>query len=270
MVRIESPNSINVFKQCPRKYYYSYKLKLPRKDSIATLTGKAVHDAAEHFYKLGLEGVSKENYRAEFRQRLMSLFNDNWQKIVPDLLKLGIETEVIKKHYEDSFGMLENFFSFVIDKLHQRTNTGKTFEEAFEEITPATELYLKSPTYKIQGYVDAIHKEADGFHILDYKTSKRDHVSPDYRRQLAIYALVYQELHGVAPSRVGLLFLRAGTHKDIAVNENLLLEAKKDCEWIHTQTGSDHVDDYPKRLNPLCKWKTGQCDFYDSCFEKKE
>ena len=55
MGRLESPNSINTYNQCKRKYYYSYKLKLPRTDTIATIRGKAVHDALENFFKINIK-----------------------------------------------------------------------------------------------------------------------------------------------------------------------------------------------------------------------
>ena len=62
MTRVESASSINTYFHCPRQYYYSYKLELPRKDSIATITGKAMHTTLERFYKLNLIGINKENY----------------------------------------------------------------------------------------------------------------------------------------------------------------------------------------------------------------
>lgn len=266
MVRLESPNSINTYKQCPRKYFYSYKMKMPRSDSIFTIRGKAVHDALELFYKLGPMGVHQENYLREFKERLMSLFNASWAKYVPKLLKLNIEKKEIQRTYEESLPMLDNFFSFVVNQLNKRINDGENFEEAFSVIAPVTEMYLKSPTYNIQGYVDAVHHIDGEIEIIDYKTSRRDHMSPEYRRQLAIYALVYKELHGKMPSKVSLLFLRQGTHRSLNVDESLLLEAKKDCEWIHTKTVSESLDDYPRGMGPLCNW----CDFYEVCFKGKD
>ena len=56
--RIESPNSINTFKQCPRKYFYSYKAQLPRKDSIHTIAGKAVHETLEYLFQNTLQKAS--------------------------------------------------------------------------------------------------------------------------------------------------------------------------------------------------------------------
>jgi len=42
--------------------------------------------------------------------------------------------------------------------------------------------------------------------------------------------------------------------------------ARFEVEQIHASTASDDIRDYPMRPSPLCKWRTGQCDFYDICF----
>ena len=269
MTRIESPSSINTYLQCPRKYFYSYKMALPRRDSIATITGKSVHDALEKFYLLGSLGMNEKNYVVEFQHRLMNTFNDIWASAVPSLLKLDIKKDLIMKYYEDTMGMLNNFASLVINRINLCLKDGMTFEEAFEFIKPETEIYLASEKEMVRGYVDVIHKNGDSVHIVDYKTSKRDHMSDDYKRQLAIYAMMYQENFNKLPEKVGILFLRQGTERDLRVDESLIEEARKACALVHSSTVSDNMDDYPRKLGFLCKWATGQCDFYDPCYKVK-
>ena len=45
----------------------------------------------------------------------------------------------------------------------------------FGNISPRTEIYLASEEYMVRGYLDALFETDSGLHIVDYKTSKRDH-----------------------------------------------------------------------------------------------
>ena len=45
--------------------------------------------------------------------------------------------------------------------------------------------------------------------------------------------------------------------------------ARAEVEIVHMSTESETILDYPKKEGPLCKWRTGQCDFYDVCFGQK-
>ena len=105
---------------------------------------------------------------------------------------------------------------------------------------------------------------------MDYKTSKKAHITDAYKLQLAIYALLYQEEHKKMPDEVGIYFLKDGVEKIITVDDELLKLAKFKIEQIHASTTSDDITDYKKNQTPLCKWSTGQCDFYDYCFKGKE
>src|SRR3989338_5892997 len=109
MTRVESPSSINTYNMCKRKYFYSYKLNLPRKDSISTLTGKAVHDALEKFFKIDITNINKTNYELVLKHEVLNLFNSAWTKALPSLLKLENDKETIRHYYGESMYMLQNF-----------------------------------------------------------------------------------------------------------------------------------------------------------------
>ncbi len=269
MTRLESPSSINTFKSCKRKYFYSYKLNLPRTDTISTLTGKAVHHALENFFKLDVSNINKTDYQLILKQHLFNSFNQAWQNALPALLKLETDKETIRKHYQDSMYMLDNFINDFFSTLSSVLNN-LTFQEAFEKIKPKTEVYFTSEKHQVQGYIDAILNYNDEISIIDYKTSSRDEVTEDYELQLAIYALLFQEKNIYLPHKVGLHFLRHGTKKYVQVSKELVEKAKKQCELIQLQTVSDDINDYDKNPGPLCKWRTGQCSFYDQCFGVKK
>ena len=75
----------------------------------------------------------------------------------------------------------------------------------------------------------------------------------------------YYEKHGKMPSKVGIFFLRHKL-KMINVDEDLLKLARRELELIHGHTGlTSEMIDYPRTITGLCKWSTGQCDFYNTC-----
>lgn len=269
MTRVESPSSINTFKQCKRKYFYNYKIKLPRTENISAITGKAVHEALENFFKIDTTFIVKSNYEIILKQKLLNLFNESWTKAMPSLIKLENDKETIRKHYKDSMSMLQNFLNDFLSALSVKIN-GSSFEQAFKKLTPKTEVFLSSDKYKVRGYIDAILDIDDDIYILDYKTSSRDHMSEEYELQLAIYALMFHEKNQKFPHKVGIHFLRHGSKKYLDITPQLIAKAKRECDLIQLKTGSDVIEDYDKNPGPLCKWKTGQCSFYDHCFGVKK
>lgn len=269
MARLESPSSINTYNLCKRKYFYSYKLNLPRKENISALTGKAVHDALERFFKIDTSGIDKTNYELMLKQQLMHLFNLAWAKALPELLKLENDKETIRNYYQESIYMLQNFIDDFLNALSAAIN-GHTFQEAFEKLKPQTEVYLYSEKYNVHGYLDAVFNINGEIYIIDYKTGSKDNIKEDYLLQLAIYSLMFHERFGKLPHKVGLHFLRHGTKKYLEVNEELLNKAKKECELIQLNTESNSIRDYDKNPGPLCKWKDGQCSFYDMCYGIKK
>ena len=138
-------------------------------------------------------------------------------------------------------------------------------QEAFTELTPVREQKFSSEEYSVRGFIDAVHHCGDEIHILDYKTNARFDMKESIKLQLAIYSLLYQEKKGVMPHKVGIFFLRHKS-KYMNVEPGLIELAKREINSIHSHTSStEHVDDYPQTITPLCKWSTGQCDYYHAC-----
>ncbi len=42
--------------------------------------------------------------------------------------------------------------------------------------------------------------------------------------------------------------------------------ARREVHDVHARTASARIEDYPMRPGPLCKWSTGQCEYYELCF----
>jgi hypothetical protein len=50
------------------------------------------------------------------------------------------------------------------------------------------------------------------------------------------------------------------------VTQDLLDHARFEIEQIHASTTSKEMAAYPKNPGPLCKYSSGECDFYRVCF----
>ena len=65
--RVESPSSINTFKQCKRKYYYQYIEKLPTLPNIHQVRGNIAHSVLEDFFDTEISEFTTENYKLKFK-----------------------------------------------------------------------------------------------------------------------------------------------------------------------------------------------------------
>lgn len=259
MRRIESPSSINTYKQCPRKYYYAYIRKLETVESIHTVRGKIVHSTLEEFFKVDITKISKGSYEFELKAILFDLFRNNWIKKKKELMNLTLDMEQIGFYFEETKVMLGNWIDNFINKLDKND-----LINSFLKLKPITEEYIVNEEKGVRGIIDAIHDNNGEIRILDYKTSKCDDLTEEYRLQLAVYAMLYYEQYGKMPGKVGIDFLKFG-EKFIDVDEELIEFARKEIEIMHFNAQSDKIEDYEKRENNLCRWNGGSCDFYDVC-----
>ena len=266
--RMQSPSSINLYKQCPRKYFYQYIIKLPTKPSIHLIRGFIVHEVLEEFFKIDIASLDKGDYKYGFRSYVMSKLAKLWGNSKDKLLKLGLTTADLDFYYVDSQEMLTNFIDSFSEKLGNKLKGASDLEKAFKQLTPSVEEKIQNIDLQVRGFIDAIHDDNGEIVIMDYKTSKKDDMTPAYRLQLGIYALLYQQKYNKTPSKVGINFLKFG-ERMIDVDDSLINEAKHEIQYVHEMTVTDNIIDYPRKESGLCKWRTGQCDFYNECFKDR-
>ncbi len=262
--RVQSPSSINTYKQCPRKYYYQYVLKLEKKiPSIHLQRGKIVHSALEDFFKVDISNIDSKHYEFELKVILINLFKQKWNENQEELKKIELTEDQLKFYYEETLSMLNNWYNNFLKTLKPRVSI-YGLNEAFNTIKPLTEVHFMSEKHQVHGFIDAIHEIDGKVSLMDYKTSAREKLTEEYRLQLAIYALLYEEKYGKKPHLVGIDFLRHKPHY-LEVDQELIEFAKRECELIQKKTISEDIEDYPMNPGPLCKF----CDFYDICFGQK-
>jgi len=269
MKRMQSPSSINTYFQCPRKYYYNYQLKLPTQPSIHLIRGSVAHSVLENIFKLPPDAILAD-YQTNLQIITLELLKKFWDEEKTEFDKLDLSESVLNEYYKETQLMLINWLNQFINKLDNLIAKGKTFVEAFNSLKPETEIEYRSEELMVRGFIDAIEKDDNKIRLMDYKTSKRAEINDAYRLQLAIYAMLYEEKHDVRPDRVGIYFLRE-SEQLLNVDDELIDHAKFMVEQIHMSTdGVEDISQYPKKESPLCRYSTGQCDFYDYCFNGKK
>ncbi len=244
-------------------------MKLPTLGSIHTVRGHIVHSVLEDFFDLPLGGMSKENFKNLFHQHTERLLVHHWRGADKEIKDLKLATEELMHYFDETTMMLSNWVNKISEKIVKHPSA--ELSTSFKTLIPIREKHYMNHKFMVQGYMDAI-EEIDGkVRVMDYKTSSRAHLTDEYRLQLAIYALLYHDEHGKMPNEVGIYFLKDAQNFEqvIPVNDEMIEKAKSEVEVIHLNTGSIQINDYPKREGPLCKWRTGQCDFYEVCFGQK-
>ncbi|MSR86272.1 PD-(D/E)XK nuclease family protein [Candidatus Woesearchaeota archaeon] len=259
--RVESPSSINTFFQCNRKYYYHYIEKLPTKASIHTVRGNIAHSVLEHFYTLDVS--SFQNYEKDFKVAVQKLFLEQWGAYKEELFALQLPQKELEFYFEETLLMLLNWCHYYLKEFKEKFSG--SIEETFTKMKPITEVEYSSDFLSVRGFIDAIRSEGEQVHIIDYKTNANSEIKDSILLQLGIYSLLYQEKHNKIPDKVGVFFLKDKLYL-LPVDQQLLENARFAIEQIHAQTmTTEKIADYKKNITPLCKWRTGQCDFYSVC-----
>ena len=261
--RIQSPSSITTYKKCPRKYYYSYIACLESKPSVHQVRGSVAHAVLEKFFLLDPKVLTSENYSALFRTRVQDVLVGEWKAVQPKFRELLMSEKEEQIFFEETLLMVFNWLEHFFGRFEQEKGS---VADVFRRLTPLRELQYVSDEQWVKGIIDVVDKHGTETRIMDYKTSNHSNVD-EYKLQLAIYSLLFHEKHGKLPDKAGIYFLKDNTIKFVQVDDALLGFAKKEIEMIHERTFSKDKKHYPKHISSLCKWSTGQCDFYDVCIK---
>ena len=259
--RVESASSINTFFQCHRKYYYQYIEKLPTKASIHTVRGNIAHSCLEYFYALDVS--SFQNYEKDFKVALQKIFLEQWGVYRGELYALQLPQKEIEGYFEETLAMLLHWCTHFLREFKEHFLG--SISETFQNMKPQTEVEYSSEKLSVRGFIYAIRQEGEEVHIIDYKTNSTSEIKDSIKLQLGIYSLLYEDKHQKLPDKVGIFFLKDRLYL-LPVDQELIQKAKDAIFIVHAQTDrTEKKEDYPRHVSPLCKWKTGQCDFFEIC-----
>lgn len=261
---MQSPSSINTYKICPRKYYYAYIRELEALPNIHQVRGNIVHSVLEKFFDQDVSDFNTDNFKGRLTVLLQNLLLGQWQDAEDRLSKLNLDDKQRQFYFEETMLMLLNWLSHFCSNVSAQSGS---FPEVFKKLIPEREKLFVSDSYQVQGYIDAIEQVNDELRIMDYKTSNSFDMK-NHRLQLAVYCLLYYELHGRLPDKAGIYFLK-DKPRFIDVDKKLLEFAKREIELIHEKTISEEINDYPKTKSSMCRYSSGKCEFFDVC-EKED
>jgi CRISPR/Cas system-associated exonuclease Cas4 (RecB family) len=268
--RLESPTSILTYMQCPRKYYYHYIKKLGVKSGIHLALGRVVHSSIEAFHKVEFGGLGEDVAFGLVYAGMTRHFTSEWKKSTELFDTLGLKPWERTFYFSQGLVMLDNFYRHYMSIVRDfQGRRGLSFSEAFERVRPKTEVQILSKRLGVMGVVDAVHNYDRKISIIDYKTSNKNEMDAECMIQLSILALLYNERFGKTPDRVGIHFLRHGLRM-LPVIPDVLEFGEKVCSRFRWVTDSDDICDYPQKKSGLCKYRTGQCDYYKNCMETSE
>lgn len=164
-----SASSMNSFLKCPRKFYYTKLLGLKTESSFSANYGTAVHAVFELIVSKYIEQFSKEKFLYlgdilfNVKNNRQALIDEGFDEknVVEELEKLSaLDIEEMRSDFLSAMDNLEEIGYFNEKPLEGLCE--KRFEFELEEI----------PNVKFSGYIDAIIRYADGWRLVDYKTSK--------------------------------------------------------------------------------------------------
>lgn len=234
-----SATSMKAYDQCPKKYYYTYILKEPRKQWAHFDLGNLCHRTLEIFHSIYMkEGTSKRSL-----SKIMSYafgkareeFNDINKNILVEAKSL------VKKYlkYVSKNGMplvkgVETSFNFNLEK-----------------------------DLIVRGFLDRIDIMKDGrFHIVDYKTTRNTKYLEPF--QLLTYGLWLQNKYqNIDSFKASYVLLRHNSKlKSYEFNfEDINKCKKKIIEYAKNIRTSVNEDSWAPIPSPLCNW----CDFQHIC-----
>jgi len=253
-----SPSSVNTYFKCPRSYFYNYIAKLKTKPSIHLVKGTIVHSVLEDFFR---------GYKNDMEQHMLTLFSKRWEKSEQSIKDLEISDEEIAAAKQDCLNIINEYYVSIERQMKSLIQAGKAenLQHAYYLIKPKfREKKVSNEDLHCLGFIDRISEGYDGALTLgDYKTSSKYGIGlpMDYKRQLAIYALLYSLQEKTTPDFVAVIFLRYGMEYILEVTPSLLKYATGVIEETYAKTRSTSIEEYPLKEGALCKW----CDFRHIC-----
>ncbi|MFA5048431.1 MAG: PD-(D/E)XK nuclease family protein [Patescibacteria group bacterium] len=238
-----SASRCKTYKDCPRKYYYTYIEKLPRKEWEHFDLGELVHGVLEIFHGQ----YKSDKYLPTNLAHLMKFAFQTQQYTIEKNKNSLLSAEVLI----DARDILRNYML----NLKQKGLNSEivVVEEAFN--------IRLNDKYSIQGYIDRLDIDPDGlYHIKDYKTNKSDkYMDPFQLKTYGIYLLdKYPDIDMFRGSYIMLKLNSQQVSYDF--NKEDVTDIRKDLIELADKISEE--ERWITKPNKLCDW----CDFKNPCF----
>jgi len=237
-----SYSALDTYKSCPLKYKYQQIDRIKTPKSKEAVFGTILHSTMKFIHTPGILSPTLE--------QAMEFFSNSWNPTVFD------SPEEERAAFVQGVKIIQDYF---------RQHNPADFNIVNLESRFQIEIGEKDNKHIISGIIDRIDRTADGFEIIDYKTTKKmptqDRVEGDM--QLSVYLAAFlsyypDERKNLDKLKVSLYFLKHGvkltatrTEEQLKENEAIFLETIKLIE----------EGKFEPTISPLCDW----CGYQNIC-----
>src|SRR4051794_21139312 len=241
-----SPSKVSSFTDCALAFRFSAIDRLPEPPSPAATKGTLVHAALELLYDLPPAQRTVDTAVRCLATAMEHLRYD------PDFSELELSAEAEAAFLVDAERLVRNDF---------------LIEDPASVQPIGLELMLQAEIggVLVRGIIDRLELDADGgLVVTDYKTGRAPSTNYQQGRLggVTFYALLCQELFGVMPAQVKLIYLGDGLTITTEPTEQSIraLKNKLRALWSAIATACER-EDFRPRPGPLCNW----CSFQAFC-----
>lgn len=232
-----SASSVKTFEQCPRKYFYTYIEKEPRKHWDHLDVGNLAHNTLELFHERIIRNERKGLSLQKLMGECFSVSRVKFPKLSDDLV-------------QETKDMLIEYLGTIKGK--GKMPTVKSVEQPF--------VFNITDDIIIRGYIDRVDVLPDGtLHIVDYKTTKNKKYLNDF--QVLVYGLWLREQYpNIDKFKGSYILLRHGSSYmsyDFVMDD--VLKVKE--QLIKYANGIRNENLWTPIPTFLCGW----CDFQKVC-----
>ncbi|HYF46972.1 MAG TPA: PD-(D/E)XK nuclease family protein [Acidimicrobiales bacterium] len=241
-----SPSRVSSFQDCALAFRFSAIDHLPEPSSLPAVRGTLVHAALERLFVLEPEERTPERAVTCLAEAHAELLSD------PEYLGLGLDEEHDELLRLRARDLLDNYFRL----------------EDPRQIRPiGIELRLEAPLgdLNLRGIIDRLELDEDGgLVVTDYKTGAAPRQQYEQGRLGGVhfYSFLCEELFGVRPSRVQLLYLAdpVAIVAEPTDQASRGLRRKLTAVWSAIERSCER-EDFRPRPSKLCDW----CAFQIHC-----
>ena len=241
-----SPSKVSSFKDCALAFRFSAIDRLPEAPSPAATKGTLVHLALEHLFAREAPDRTLDHALEDLARASTTIRED------PDFTGLELDPDAEAAFFADADRLVRRYFEVEDPRAVHPVGLELKLEAQVDDI-------------RVRGIIDRLELDADGgLVVTDYKTGRSPHANHQQGRLggVSFYALLCQELFGVLPTQVKLIYLGDGLTITTAPSEQSIraLKNKLRALWQAIATACER-EDFRPRPGPLCSW----CSFQAYC-----
>jgi DNA helicase II / ATP-dependent DNA helicase PcrA len=244
LMRSFSYSQLRTYEECPRKYEYSYILRVPQKPSSVLSFGITIHNTLRDFYtilkrsKEGLDGM----YKTPTFENLLEIYERSW-------ISTGYEsTKQEEKRKKEGKVVLKKYF----EKMYSEKQNPIRLEESFS---------VHFGDSMFNGKIDRIDLiKRNEVCIVDYKTGREKsdaNIKSDL--QLPLYAVFTEEKFGFKVIEAKYIFVESLTEISVDISEKRREIAKEKLLDVIDSIRQKNFKPTPNSF--LC----GFCDYNSVC-----